>query len=69
MDTRLYLGLVFLLSVLCFGACTCLSFWPGSNWQKLEVRDSTHLAILFQGPVIPAGHPAKDPLDAQPQTE
>lgn len=67
METRLHLGLVSLLSVLCFGACTRLSFWPGGNWQKLEDRDSTHLAVLFQGPVTP-GHPAEDPLDAQPQT-
>lgn len=69
METRLFLGLVSLLSALCFGACTCLNFWPGSNWQKLEYRDRTHLAVLFQGPVTPARHPAEDPLDAQPQVE
>lgn len=69
MDTRLYLGLVSLPGVLCFGACTCFNLWPGGNWQKLEDGDSTHLAVLVLCPVTPAGHPAEDPLDAQPQVE
>lgn len=66
METRLHLGFVSLLSVLCFGACTCLSFWTGGNWQKLEDRDSSHLAVLFQGPVRT---PGEDPLGAQLQME